>query len=436
MNDDRKSDKDKKKKVMASFMPLMRTELNDYAGSLGTCCIHNLPLFLASTAPPDVLHLDLNIFSKVLDEILTKSKQLTLDHSFCDFTFTKKSEVLPALEYCTEDAPMKKFVEVFEQAGQNKLARFYRKGYTSMNFKTANEDGETVCDDANEQDKLRLIGATVTAVSVDCLVPLLGCLDLPSSYKMTKQQKKDQLICATYTHLVRCLSANFRNILLEVGVDDVGIGVVCNLFTKLVYRYGLGGSFNDFQIGKAAKFYIDILVQDFRLDERWALGLALFNVEGGESNNHLCKQQSFTLTNRAKGWTRSLLLQRLQIYVGEILSDKFELEDYNVFDPVHEKNAWAKRFGPDKKGTNVCHICNSECSEVKTLSEFAQTFKGHGALVNFIISHTVDKLPLLMIFKRHLRMDAEANSCKTCTSVYLFLIALHQNVDNSVAWLK
>ena len=165
-----------------------------------------------------------------------------------------------------------------------------------MNFKTANEDGETVCDDANEQDKLRLIGATVTAVSVDCLVPLLGCLDLPSSYKMTKQQKKDQLICATYTHLVRCLSANFRNILLEVGVDDVGIGVVCNLFTKLVYRYGLGGSFNDFQIGKAAKFYIDILVQDFRLDERWALGLALFNVEGGESNNHLCKQQSFTLT--------------------------------------------------------------------------------------------------------------------------------------------
>ena len=108
MNDDRKSDKDKKKKVMASFMRLMRTELNDYAGSLGTCCIHNLPLFLASTAPPDVLHLDLNIFSKVLDEILTKSKQLTLDHSFCDFPFTKKSEVLPALEYCTEDAPMKK----------------------------------------------------------------------------------------------------------------------------------------------------------------------------------------------------------------------------------------------------------------------------------------------------------------------------------------
>ena len=118
------------------------------------------------------------------------------------------------------------------------------------------------------------------------------------------------------------------------------------------------------------------------------------------------------------------------------MSDKFELEDYNVFDPVYEKKSLAKRFGPDKKGPHICHVCNIECSEVKTLSEFAQTFTGHGALVNFIISHTVDKLPLLMIFERHLRMDAKANSCKTCTNVYLFLIALHQNVDSSVAWIK
>ena len=63
-----------------------------------------------------------------------------------------------------------------------------------------------------EQEKLRLIGKTVTAISVQCAVNLVQCLEVPPEIVLTKQQKNDQVISGCYAHIVRCIFSNLRNI--------------------------------------------------------------------------------------------------------------------------------------------------------------------------------------------------------------------------------
>jgi hypothetical protein len=168
---------------------------------------------------------------------------------------------------------------------------------------------------------------------------------------------------------------------MEVGVDDVGIGVVCDLFSKLVYAYGLGGSFNDFQIGKASKFYISMLLEDFRLCEQFAVGLSIFMAEGLESNNRLCKDQVFDWTNRNLFFSQSLLRQRLEVYISELMNDNFKLDDFNIYDHKHETDAWAKRFGAETACNGTCTVCNGLFSSdsVQPLELFATEGRFEGS---------------------------------------------------------
>ena len=112
----------KRKQTMNSYLKFMRTQVNDKAASIQTCCIHNSPLFMASCAPVEVLHMDLNIFVKLCEHPNVKCRQLTLDHNLYETTFCKKTELVPEWSTCPASSPARKFIQVFESAGQTKLA--------------------------------------------------------------------------------------------------------------------------------------------------------------------------------------------------------------------------------------------------------------------------------------------------------------------------
>ena len=103
----------------------MRTQVNDKAASIQTCCIHNSPLFMASCAPVEVLHMDLNIFIKLCEHLNVNCRQLTLDHKLDGSTFCKKTELVPEWSTCPASSPARKFIQVFESAGQTGLANYY-----------------------------------------------------------------------------------------------------------------------------------------------------------------------------------------------------------------------------------------------------------------------------------------------------------------------
>ena len=226
-----------------------------------------------------------------------------------------------------------------------------------------------------------------------------------------------------------------------------------------MYAYGLGGSFNDFQIGKASKFYISMLLEDFRLCEQFAVGLSIFMTVGLESNNGLCKDQVFDWTNRNLFFSQSLLRQRLEVYTSELMNNNFKLytdlsdeitvfnsakvyDDFNIDDHKHETDARAKRFGAETACNGTCTVCNGLFSSdsVQPLELFATegrfNCKGSEKLIAFLKQHKVNKLPLSYIFSKHLRMDLQKNLCLACTRIFLFLVALFQDKVNSLAWLK
>ena len=123
------------------------------------------PLFMASCAPVEVLHVDLNIFVKLCEHLNVNCRQLTLDHKLDGSTFCKKTELVPEWSTCPASSPARKFIQVFESAGQTGLANYYKQQYTDQIPADTGDQLSSSSTD-KEQEKLRLIGKTVTAISV------------------------------------------------------------------------------------------------------------------------------------------------------------------------------------------------------------------------------------------------------------------------------
>ena len=145
--------------------------------------------------------------------------------------------------------------------------------------------------------ELHLIGDIVDKLSVR-LPHILSCLDPRESFVETEQEAKDRIKAYTYAHFIRCLSRNLsacalnRKVLNAVEVDDVGSSLVSESFCKLVNRYGFHGLLNDFHFGRVSNDLLQDMVGEFRINEKWAVGVGIFLSQSGESANSQVKSQT------------------------------------------------------------------------------------------------------------------------------------------------
>ena len=98
----------------------------------------------------------------------------------------------------------------------------------------------------------------------------------------TEQEAKDRIKAYTYAHFIRCLFAINRKVLNEVGVDDVGSSLLSESFCKLVNQYGFHGLLNDFHFGCVSNNLLQDKVGEFRINEKWAVGVGIFLSQSSE----------------------------------------------------------------------------------------------------------------------------------------------------------
>lgn len=286
------SHQDKAKKLVSEYDRLMVKGVRAEAIRLKTGCVHFEPFEIAEDTSPCPLHMDTNEYLRVLEHIVKISASLTLTH-FCEAAssrFTKyfgKRKVhgtdCPNISKVSAESPLAKVVELLRHIKMKKFADYFTRQYTPPLIECAasgicieeelGDDYDLVADidevlgmehsgsnGSNAGKRIRMIGESVLKLSpklvlfVRCLKPSNG--EWPSGQRETSQELKQRLICHSYVHVVRALSAMLSSWTLIIFQSEHGMQLLGDLFVLLVHRFKLHKSYNTFLMAQVSPFKV------------------------------------------------------------------------------------------------------------------------------------------------------------------------------------
>ena len=142
------------------------------------------------------------------------------------------------------------------------------------------------------------------------------------------------------------------------------------------------------------------MVGEFRINEKWAVGVGMFLSQSGESANSQVKTQTKHWTNKQKGLSVSLLFQRLDVNFGQFSSPDFNLPDYDLFAMSHQQAPWCLRFNAQKSVNVASQVCNEmkPSEQLASLRTQLEKIPNSSHVIKFVLSKWTNLYPLLKLF--------------------------------------
>lgn len=474
-------------KITASWKRLMVTAVNNYARSIKTSCCHLSPIPIADLCGVCSLHMDTNEFLRVLQRVVLCAADLSVEHNlapvFACSTSSDAAIELPDITSAHPDAPLVRVIAILEKNKLKRVATYFKNYYTPP--MTENSKGAIPSYPPNELDiiadwdaifelpsceaespntvaqkraqRIRMIGQQVEILSpifphvVDCLrAPCInGVHTWPDGAVESMRELESFITCWTYVHLLRSLSALYAAWVMTVGLDEVGAFLMGDLFVRLVHRFNFHRSTNTFFFAQIAPFVMDYLKDNYRLSNSKALSIgSCCRNEGGELTCQTSKGQIKYWTPRRKGFLRSLLNQRTEIYLGgmNLFPDACPTVK-NILDPSAEGRTRIQKFGKLRPG--CCETCNSHPAigtlqaALEELGEMYTDFELIAQHANFsplqfltTLQETKFKgLTLEVLFENFLQLHSSKLVCIDCAKMAILLVSLLFGTQNGLPFV-
>lgn len=481
--DNKMTQADKTSKLVSEYDRLMVRGVRAEAIRLKTGCVHFEPFDIAEDTTPCPLHMDTNEYLRVLIHIVKVSAKLTLDHfcidpqsRFVKFSGRGKAHgtTYPDISRAPPDSPLVKAIQLLRSIKMKKFADNFVKLYTPPVNQTAatalanhenpdmqQEDDDWMADlDAllgmdglgstpqKDSQRIRMIGENIETFSpnavllVLCLKPINGIW--PDGKLESTAEFRERLVCHSYVHLLRSLSAMLSTWILVMFRDEHGIQLLGDLFVLLVHHFKLHKSYNTFLFSQVSPFKVKRNMFRYQLSPSHSLNIGNYGKnQGGEGNQKVVKEHYLKWTDKKTDAFVSLLNQTVEVYVGgtnlfpETCPDRVDLESENT-------KSWLVRFG--KKKVNHCHACNQELvSETQTLvaglanAHFSNSSDfGPSAIMNHLDSsvfqHSAHSSMTMFSLFLHLSFDVDKFYCDECCSMAQLLFALYSGKHKSLLW--
>ena len=146
--------------------------------------------------------------------------------------------------------------------------------------------------------------------------------------------------------------------------------------------------------------------------------------------NSQVKAQTKHRTNKQKASAYLSFPKRLEEYVGQDSSPDLKLPDYDLFAMSLQQAPWCFRFGSHISVDVACQVC----SEIKPSNQLAslgtqlEKFPNSSQVIKFVPGKWTNSHTLKFFLAKHWRVDLEPPVCSTCTYVFLFIVALVQDI--------